>query len=240
MANKLYDENSVKAVADAIRVKNGSTEKYKLADMPLAIENIQTIPEGNCWGYIEDFKISRFAETGETLNVVLPKYVRSLYRSFAAAYGQEIVKYKTLIVSKPDEAEYPVTSISEIFYYNRGTEEFYMNFDTSHVTNFSSLFDLHGVLHSVYGVFDLSSMKKSAGAAFNCNSLKKITFKQGTICYSISFMNCGSLSDESIQSIIDGIAQVTTAQTITFNAAVKAKLTEEQIAAINEKGWTLA
>lgn len=240
MANKLYDENSVKAVADAIRAKNGSTEKYKLADMPLAIENIQTIPEGNCWDYIEDFKISRFAETGETLNVVLPKYVRSLYRSFAAAYGQEIVKYKTLIVSKPDEAEYPVTSISEIFYYNRGTREFYMNFDTSHVTNFSSLFDLHGVLHSVYGVFDLSSMKKSVGLAFDCYSLKKITFKAETIHYSISFIHCGNLSDESIQSIIDGLAQVETAQTITFHANVKAKMTEEQIATINEKGWTLA
>lgn len=240
MANKLYDENSVKAVADAIRAKNGSTEQYKLADMPQAIENIQSVPEGNCWDYIEDFKISPFAETGETLNVVLPKYVRSLYRSFAAAYGQEKVKYKTLIVSKPDEAEYPVTSISEIFYYNRGTEELYINFDTSHVTNFLSLFDLNGVLHSIYGVFDLSSVTKSVGLAFDCNSLKKITFKAETIHYSISFIHCGNLSDESIQSIIDGLAQVETAQTITFHANVKAKLTEEQIAVINEKGWTLA
>lgn len=240
MANKLYDENSVKAVADAIRAKNGSTERYKLADMPQAIENIQSVPEGNCWDYIEDFKISRFAETSETLKVVLPKYATSLYRSFSAKYGEERVQYKTLIISKSNEAEYPVTSISEIFYYNRGTEELYINFDTSHVTNYSSLFDLRGVLHSIYGVFDLSSVTKSVGLAFDCNSLKKITFKAETIHYSISFIHCGNLSDESIQSIIDGLAQVETAQTITFHANVKAKMTEEQIATINEKGWTLA
>lgn len=240
MANKLYDENSVKAVADAIRAKNGSTEQYKLADMPQAIENIQSVPEGNCWDYIEDFKISRFAETSETLKVVLPKYATSLYRSFSAKYGEEGVQYKTLIISKSNEAEYPVTSISEIFYYNRGTEELYINFDTSHVTNFLSLFDLHGVLHSIYGVLDLSSVTKSVGLAFDCYSLKKITFKAETIHYSISFIHCGSLSDESIQSIIDGLAQVETAQTITFHENIKAKLTEEQIATINEKGWTLA
>lgn len=240
MANKLYDENSVKAVADAIRAKNGSTEQYKLADMPQAIENIQSVPEGNCWDYIEDFKISRFAETSETLKVVLPKYATSLYRSFSAKYGEEGVQYKTLIVSKSDETEYPVKSMTETFYYNRGTEELYINFDTSHITNYSGLFDLNGVLHSVYGAFDLSSMTKSVGAAFNCNSLQKITFKQETIHYSISFVNCSKLSDESIQSIIDGLAQVETAQTLTLNATVKAKLTEEQIAIINEKGWTLA
>ena len=67
MANKLYDENSVKAVADAIRAKNGSTEQYKLADMPQAIENIQTIPEGNCWDYIQNFKISPFIEPMDVL-----------------------------------------------------------------------------------------------------------------------------------------------------------------------------
>jgi len=240
MANKLYDENSVKAVADAIRAKNGSTEQYKLADMPQAIENIQTAPEGDWRDYISTFQIYHRAQTDETLNVVLPKYAQNLHRSFSALYGQEGVKYKTLIVSKPDEAERPVTSISEIFYYNRGTSEFYMNFDTSKVTNFSNLFDLNGVLHTIHGMFDLSSVKKSVGRAFDCYALKEITFKAGTVHYSISFINCSKLSNDSIQSIIDGLAQVETAQTITFHATVKAKLTEEQIATINEKGWTLA
>lgn len=220
-----------------------SEELSKLkGKVALLIEKVKTAgnQKGNAWDYLESFKIYRYAETGDTLELVIPKYCTILSRSFSSVYGQEGVKYKTLIVSKPDEAEYPVTSMQELFYYNRGTEEFYMNFDTSHVTNFSWLVDLHGVLHSIYGVFDLSSVKSSVSTSFSCNSLKKITFKPGTIHYSISFANNSGLLDESIQSIIDGLAQTETAQTLTFHKTVKDKLTEEQIASINEKGWTLA
>jgi hypothetical protein len=46
------------------------------------------------------------------------------------------------------------------------------------------------------------------------------------------------LTAESIQSIIDGLATVTTAQTLTLNKAIV--LTDEQKATINAKGWTLA
>lgn len=37
---KLYEENSVKAIANAIRTKNGSTDTYKIADMSTAILNL--------------------------------------------------------------------------------------------------------------------------------------------------------------------------------------------------------
>lgn len=40
MAKKLYEENSVKAIADAIREKNGGTEKYKVAQMAAAVRGI--------------------------------------------------------------------------------------------------------------------------------------------------------------------------------------------------------
>lgn len=42
MAKKLYEESSVQAIADAIRAKNGSTDTYKIAEMPTAISAIQT------------------------------------------------------------------------------------------------------------------------------------------------------------------------------------------------------
>lgn len=38
MANKLYDEASVQAIANAIRAKNGSTETYTIAEMAPAIQ----------------------------------------------------------------------------------------------------------------------------------------------------------------------------------------------------------
>ena len=42
MSKKLYEENSIKAIADAIRGKNGSTDTYKPAAMAAAITAIET------------------------------------------------------------------------------------------------------------------------------------------------------------------------------------------------------
>ena len=41
MANKLYNDTSIKAIADAIRAKNGKNDTYNVAEMAGAIENIQ-------------------------------------------------------------------------------------------------------------------------------------------------------------------------------------------------------
>ena len=40
MANKLYNDTSVKAIADAIRAKNGKTDTYTVAEMAGAINDI--------------------------------------------------------------------------------------------------------------------------------------------------------------------------------------------------------
>lgn len=42
MANKLYNDTSVKAIADAIRAKNGKTDTYTVAEMAGAINDIPT------------------------------------------------------------------------------------------------------------------------------------------------------------------------------------------------------
>ena len=42
MANKLYNDTSVKAIADAIRAKNGTTSTYNISEMATAITNIPT------------------------------------------------------------------------------------------------------------------------------------------------------------------------------------------------------
>ena len=42
MANKLYNDTSVKAIADAIRAKNGKTDTYTIGEMAGAINDIST------------------------------------------------------------------------------------------------------------------------------------------------------------------------------------------------------
>lgn len=72
---------------------------------------------------------------------------------------------------------------------------------------------------------------------YNCKALVEVRFVAATIHWSISFADSPLLSAESVQSIIDGLAPVTTAQTITFHKDIA--LSDEQKQTINEKGWTL-
>jgi hypothetical protein len=53
----------------------------------------------------------------------------------------------------------------------------------------------------------------------------------------MSLAQSSKLTSESVQSIINGLATVTTAQTLTLNKAIA--LTDEQKATIQTKGWTL-
>lgn len=87
--------------------------------------------------------------------------------------------------------------------------------------------------------FDFSGVTSYAGFAgtFQCSFLKEIRVVAGTIKFSIAFTSA-VLSSDSIQSIIDGLATVEKAQTLTLNSAVLSKLTEEQWAIITAKNWT--
>ena len=42
MANKLYEETSIRNIAKAIREKSGSTDTYKVSEMAQAIKTLQT------------------------------------------------------------------------------------------------------------------------------------------------------------------------------------------------------
>lgn len=64
----------------------------------------------------------------------------------------------------------------------------------------------------------------------------------GTITKNMNLSRCDKLTDASVQSVIDNLADLTgqTTQTLTFHATVGGKLTDAQKAAITAKNWTLA
>ena len=74
-----------------------------------------------------------------------------------------------------------------------------------------------------------------------CDDLENITFA-GCIGTSISFSSSKNLTSESINNIIEHLADLTgkTAQTITFHATVGNKLSDIQKTAIQNKNWDLA
>ncbi len=117
-------------------------------------------------------------------------------------------------------------------------EEAVLNFSTKNITKYTSVFSNAIKLKKIVGVLDFSSATTVQNMFWNCYNLEEVTFEKDTLSLTISLGWSGMLSAESIQSIIDGLATVETAQTLGLNSAIT--LTDEQKATINEKGWTLA
>ena len=115
-----------------------------------------------------------------------------------------------------------------------------INGSTSGVTTFYSTFKGRFETEEILGTLDFSNCTTVQDMFYNCKVLRELRFAEKTLGLSITMTSCGNLSDESIQSIIDGLATVETAQTLTFHEDIKSKLTEEQISTITSKNWTLA
>lgn len=110
------------------------------------------------------------------------------------------------------------------------------------LSNATLLFNGRTSLEEVIGELDFSGIKSVSdqNSPFNgCTSLVEIRFTKESIKYGLSFVRSSQLSDESIQSILDGLATVSSTQTLAFNSAVYAKLTEEQKQSATDKGWTI-
>lgn len=73
----------------------------------------------------------------------------------------------------------------------------------------------------------------------NCVKLREIRITPLTIKSNLSFSVSPLLSNESIQSIIDGLADLTgqTAKTISWHSTVLDKLTDEQCTQMENKNW---
>lgn len=109
---------------------------------------------------------------------------------------------------------------------------------TSKVTNFSGLFAGKTVLETVKGL-DLSSATNLVSMFASCSNLKNITFVENSIKINFNLGSSSLLSNESIQSLINGLATVETAQNLTIHNDVATKLTDEQKATISSKNWNI-
>lgn len=111
--------------------------------------------------------------------------------------------------------------------------------DTSKVTSFYHMFDGDTSLETIKTI-DGTASQGFASTFLNCSALKNIEITPSTVKQNISFGDSPLLTDMSIQNIIDGLAIVTSQQTLTLHADIKAKLTDEQKSTITSKNWRLA
>lgn len=109
------------------------------------------------------------------------------------------------------------------------------------VTRITLGFNGRHSLQTIVGELDFSKCEPNQQQnPFNgCASLIEVRFTPESIKQNLSFTQSSQLSDESIQSILDGLANVSTTRTLSLNSAVYAKLTEEQKQSATDKGWTI-
>lgn len=109
-------------------------------------------------------------------------------------------------------------------------------------TSFQYMFYNQQFLENINGEIDFTNISATTGTdlVFHaCNNLKEVRFTKESLKYDLRMAQSGYLSLESLQSIIDGLANVSTTRTLSLNSAVYAKLTEEQKQSATDKGWTI-
>lgn len=189
--------------------------------------------------------------------ISLPK-IKTFNNAFANWKGEDYPTVEELIITAP-----LVTDISMMFYCNEKMNrivlnlseqctnmkstfhacngvEIVLNFSTKNVTNFNNCFANAGKIKRIEGALDFTSATNVDGLLWNCYVLTDVEFKPNTLTLSLDIARSASLTAESIQSIIDGLATVETAQNLTLHSAVLSKLTDEQWSIAEEKNWIIS
>ena len=117
----------------------------------------------------------------------------------------------------------------------------FCNTDVVKITKAHYMFYADVYLERVCGELDFSECTELNTPFQGCNNLTDFEVVPSSVQVAFSVASCPNLSDETRQSIVDGLADLTgqTAQTLTFHATAGAKLTDAQKAIITAKNWTL-
>lgn len=219
-------------IGNAIREKTSRTDLIPLKEMASVIKGIQTGGQ-DPFEYATKpnniFTSSPFPE-GSSFEINLP-IATDITGLFWATKGLKKITVKgnnagNLVTIDSAFRELPSVEIIDLSNFNckirRGHTTFYFS----------------KKLKTILGVIDFSEAVAYNNPFVYCEALEEVRFKKNCLNFSISFAHSSKLSSNSINSIIDGLATVGTAQTLTLNGAIV--LTDEQKATINAKGWTLA
>ena len=183
-----------------------------------------------------------YDDSWATENTVLNLDNVTTLQNFLSGMINKIIKHLTVNCPKS------IINATRSFYPNPATasknvmERITLNADFSSCTNVQQMFSYLPNLKIIDGTpINLSSAVYQNNFTENLLSLEYIRFAANSIKLNITFRQSAKLTTESVQSIIDGLVDLTgsTAQTLTLHATVGGKLTDEQKATITAKNWTL-
>lgn len=233
MARVFVQDTEMKDIANAIREKNGSTDTYKPSEMGNAIREIVSGGENPLMYavYLKELFMNTTFPNDYELLIDVPN-VKSLTQAF---YGVKGIK-KICINGNNENSS---VTFDNAF---RNCEVEIIDCSQFKFKLGNGAYALRNCMRltTILGEIDFSECTSTIAMFTDSNNLKELRFKPNTIKLTLDLWSQKQLSNESIQSIIDGLATVETSQTLTFHADVKAKLTEAQLTQITSKNWTLA
>lgn len=221
MSKVLIDETTLTGIADAIRSREGSTEKIPPLEMPMRIEAIS----GGCEIKWTDFALALEIDSlnslgAKTVELYLPK-LGSL-ASFCKVRNSELAN--TTVEELTIRTDTQVSSIVSFLecgynFYDRALKKLNLHVDTSKATIASLAFAHQRTLEEITGTpLDLSSISGTgSGGMFNyCQALKEVRFK-GVVKVDLQLKESKKLSKTSIESIISCLSPDASGKTLTLS-----------------------
>ena len=222
-----------------VEVGNGTIDTYA--------EKIGEISVGGSLGLERYAKqilfasLNLFGKEEVTLNLDNATNLNGLCRTTVQEDDNTTVKHLTINCLQP------LTNISQMISAldtDETLERITLNLNNIVATSVTYMFNKLRALRVIDGKpLDFSTMTSISTSTFAaCSALEEIRFKPNSIFVNFAFSYPQNLSAESVQSVIDGLADLTgnTTQTLTLNATVGNKLTDTQKATITDKNWILA
>ena len=245
--------NKLKAIADAIRGKTGKTEEMTLEQMATEIAGIEA--DGYDKGF-DDGKQSEYDKFWDTYQDYGNKTSYSVYLGAFAGqvWTDELFRPKYPLVVTSAEHMFRQTGITDLT-----KEGVVLDFSQCKAFNYTFAYSQLKKLPSIdlscaantlstFDSFkgDTLHLRFSENTVINNAMFNSIIYLvnltiEGVIAMSINLSSGSLLSNESVQSIIDHLKDLTgqTAQKVQFHSNVVKNLTDEQMLAITAKNWTL-
>lgn len=198
----------------------------------------------------------------ESINVVnLTKFITTLYRTF---YDSDFIDNENIVLEYGEKFN---GDMQAAFAYSKNIKSIKfigplnnnVNLGTSFLSSSVQLIDfsecewkLKGSLNSSFascnglisitGILDCSEITGFNSTFNGCYSLQHLNFKESSIKKSVNLVYSSKLSEDTRQSIFDGLADLTgqDSQVLTLNKTLEEKITDEQKAYVVSKNWQLA
>lgn len=237
--NVLVEEQSLQDIANAIREKNGSADTYKPSEMGNAVRAIESGGED----LSRFFKTVTFADALEErtenleLNLVNATTIHGLIDYVLINFEKITVTISSLCTSFQNAFRARSVELCG------NLKIIEIKGDTSGVTTMINAFNNRVTLEEIIGYLDFTSVAGSVTFA-NCRNLEEIRVVKNSVKVPLNFGSCSLLSDESIDSLVNGFADMTeqTAIVFTVHKDVKARIEANQtwLSTLTSKNVTLA